>query len=153
MWTRRLTGELFSSEILGSEIWSDRGGRDSTHDTPWGLTLGMCWLSLGVVHRPQHSSIASDLEPVAAIGHPPRGKTNGDSGGAGPPERKQEIGHQPKQDEDHPEYLFLHGDDCSVGAPLYSRNALRQYRGLARRSFELAHFRFAAFGFGKQIPP
>jgi hypothetical protein len=58
------------------------------------------------------------LKPVAAIGDPPCGEKDRDGGGAGPPERKQEIGHQPEQHEDHPEYLFLHGDDCSSGAAL-----------------------------------
>ena len=58
------------------------------------------------------------LKPVAAVGDPPCGEKERDGGGAGPPERKQEIGHQPEQHEDHPEYLFLHGDDCSGGAAL-----------------------------------
>ncbi len=74
------------------------------------------------------------LKPVAAVGNPPCGEKDRDGGGARPPERKQEVGHQPEQDEDHPEYLFLHGDDCSSEAtfalnpPFRGLSAMAIYR-------------------------
>ena len=55
------------------------------------------------------------LEPVAAVGYPPGGEKSRNGGGAGPPEGKQDIGHQPEQHEDYPEYFFLHCSDCKPG--------------------------------------
>src|SRR5205085_12160607 len=64
------------------------------------------------------------LEPVAAVGDPPGGKNDWDSGGAGPPEGKQEISQQPKQHEDRPEYLFLHGN-ADLGSSTASNHPMR----------------------------
>jgi len=57
------------------------------------------------------SSTLLRLKPITAVGYPPCGEKDRNSGGAGPPERKHEIGQQPEQHEDHPEYLFLHRSD------------------------------------------
>jgi hypothetical protein len=51
--------------------------------------------SRNVVAIPIRSSTPRGLEPVAAVGDPPGGKKDRDGGGAGPPKRKQKIGHQP----------------------------------------------------------
>ena len=48
------------------------------------------------------------LEPVAAVGDPPGDDENRDGRGEGPPEGQKEIGEKVQQDEDHPEYFFLH---------------------------------------------
>jgi len=50
------------------------------------------------------------LEPVTAVGYPPRKQEYGEGGGDGPPQREQEIGQEAEDREDHPEYFFLHSE-------------------------------------------
>ena len=81
---------------------------------------------------------ARRLEPVASVGNPPRGENDRDGGHAGPPERKQKIGHQPEQHENHPEYLFLHRSDSNRranGSGRYAQKPLIPKLWLRFRSF------------------
>ena len=48
------------------------------------------------------------LEPIAAIGKPPAGVTNGDCRGQRPPERERHVSKEAEYAEGDPKYLPLH---------------------------------------------
>jgi hypothetical protein len=52
--------------------------------------------------------LTRQLEPVAAVGYPPREEEDWDRREESPPERQQEIREKSEQDEDQPKDLFLH---------------------------------------------
>ncbi len=55
----------------------------------------------------------SGLEPIAAVGHPPRYEKEWECRGDGPPEGQDEVRQQAQQREHHPEDLFLHEEIVS----------------------------------------
>src|ERR1700683_3564830 len=62
-----------------------------------------------------------ELEPAAAIGHPPTHDEDGDGGSQRPPKRQNEISYQTQECEKEPEDLSFH-------VPSLRRNSLGQSR-------------------------
>ena len=58
--------------------------------------------------------VSRGLEPIAAIGEPPTGVTDGDRCGQRPPERKRHVGDETEYAEGDPKYFPLH---VSILAP------------------------------------
>lgn len=56
-----------------------------------------------------HGIFRPKSEPITAIGDPPTGNADGDSGADGPPKWQCEIGEETADREDDPEHFALHG--------------------------------------------
>jgi hypothetical protein len=54
------------------------------------------------------AGVNGGLEPIAAIGEPPAGVTDGDRCGERPPERQRHIGNEAEYAEGDPKYFPLH---------------------------------------------
>ena len=68
------------------------------------------------------------LEPIAAIGKPPAGVTNGDCRGQRPPERERHVSNEAEYAEGDPKYLPLHMCILDASGRLMSRPRARMFQ-------------------------
>ena len=68
------------------------------------------------------------LEPIAAIGKPPAGVTNGDCRGQRPPERERHVSKEAEYAEGDPKYLPLHMCILDASGRLMSRPRGRMFQ-------------------------
>ena len=68
------------------------------------------------------------LEPIAAIGKPPAGVTNGDCRGQRPPERERHVSKEAEYAEGDPKYLPLHMCILDASGRLMSRPRRRMFQ-------------------------
>ena len=74
------------------------------------------------------ASVNRGLEPIAAVGEPPAGVTDGHRCGQRPPERKLHVGNEAEHTEGDPKYFPLHMSILDASEQVTSRCRAKMFQ-------------------------